>query len=65
MVIDIQIRNRLLRKIQRISGKKLKEIDDFVSKIEENASRKEKNMSFAGTWENIDENLFRKTLHSL
>ncbi len=57
-----QIRTRLLQKIQRVPTNKLMEIYDFVSKIEEvdnnTLKKKEKNLSFAGSWKYIDDNLF-------
>ena len=58
MPTDMQIRNRLLRRIQRIPADKLGELEDFMSTLEENASKKEKILSFAGAWKDMDESLF-------
>jgi len=58
MMIDTQIRSRILRKIQRIPSNRLKEIDDFVSRLEISTNKKERNLSFAGSWENMDDSAF-------
>ncbi len=58
MVTDTQIRNQLLRRIKRIPTDKLKELNDFVSQLEEATNRKDKILSFAGAWEHIDSSLF-------
>lgn len=58
MSIDTQIRSKLLRKIQRIPSNRLKEIDDFISLMESSTNRKDKNLSFAGAWVNIDDSVF-------
>lgn len=58
MMIDTQIRSRILRKIQRIPSNRLKEIDDFVSRLESSTNKKERNLSFAGVWKNIDDRVF-------
>jgi hypothetical protein len=58
MSIDTQIRSKLLRKIQRIPSNRLKEIDDFISLMESSTNKKDKNLSFAGAWVNIDDSVF-------
>ncbi|MFW5983560.1 MAG: hypothetical protein ACOCQ4_03600 [bacterium] len=58
MMIDPQIRSRILRKIQRIPSNRLKEIEDFVSRLESSTNKKERNLSFAGAWKNIDDSAF-------
>lgn len=65
MINDTQIRNRLLRKILRIPTEKLKEIDDFVAKLEVPANKKQKNLSFAGSWEDMDNTLFEALTDNL
>lgn len=54
MITENQKRNRLLSRIQRIPANKLQELDDFVSKMEDNASAKSKILSFAGAWKDLD-----------
>ncbi len=58
MISDTQIRNQLLRRIHRIRADKLKQLDDYAAKLEESINNKEKILSFAGAWENIDDDLF-------
>ena len=59
MNTDTQIRNKLLRKINRIPADKLKELDDFVSKLEHDTIQKPRTLSFAGSWKDIDDILFQ------
>jgi hypothetical protein len=57
MISDTQIRDQLIRRIQRIRADKLKQLDDFAAKLEENITNKDKILSFAGAWDNIDNDL--------
>ena len=54
MMTETQIRSQLIRRIQRIPSNKLIELNELVSKLEQTSSKKDKNLSFAGAWENID-----------
>ena len=54
MMTATQIRSQLIRRIQRIPSNKLIELDEMVSRLELTPSNKDKNLSFAGAWENID-----------
>lgn len=65
METDIQIRNQLLRKIQRIPAEKLRELNDFVSKLEQTTNKKDKILSFAGAWEDMDDSLFEELTDNL
>ncbi len=65
MINDTQIRNRILRKILRIPSDKLKEIDDFVSKLEAPSNNKDKNLSFAGSWSDLDDTVFESFTDNL
>jgi hypothetical protein len=55
---DTQVRSRILRRIQKLSSDKLREIEDFVAKLESPTSKKGKNLSFAGAWKDIEETTF-------
>jgi len=59
MITDTQRRNQILRRISRIPKDKLKELDDYISKLERNISKKSKTLSFAGSWIDIDESVFK------
>jgi|GEM_PF-477082 len=58
MITDIQRRNQILRRISRIPKDKLKELDEFVSKLEQEINKKNKTLSYAGTWQDIDNEVF-------
>jgi hypothetical protein len=65
MITDTQRRNQILRKINRIPTEKLKELDDFVSNLEQGIIQKSKTLSFAGAWSDIDETVFNDLTNDL
>jgi len=65
MITDTQKRQQILRKIYRIPSEKLKELDDFVSKLEKEIHKKTKNLSFAGAWQNIDDSVLKDLTENL
>jgi len=65
MITDTQRRTQILRKINRIPVDKLEELDDFVSKLEENVVKKTRTLSFAGAWRDIDESVFKDLTQDL
>lgn len=65
MLKDTQIRSKILRKIQRIPFDRLKEIVDFVSKLESPTNKKEINLSYAGAWKNIGDDTFESLTDDL
>lgn len=54
MNTDTEIRNQLIRRIRRIPLNRLKELNALVDMIEETTTKKDKNLSFAGAWTDID-----------
>lgn len=58
MITDTQKRSQLIRRIQRIPSNKLNELDQLISKLEESTSRKDKNLTYAGAWKDIDQETF-------
>jgi hypothetical protein len=58
MITNTQRRNQILRRISKIPHEKLKELDDYVSKLEKEISNNSKTMSYAGAWQDIDESVF-------
>ncbi len=58
MITDTQRRNQILRRISRIPEDRLKELDDYVSKLEQENNTKKKTLSFAGAWQDIDNSVF-------
>ena len=65
MITDTQRRTQILRKVNRIPVDKLKELDEFVSKLEEGIVRKSKILSFAGLWRDIDDEVFDELTNNL
>ena len=62
---DTQRRQQILKKIYRVPSDKLEELDDFVSKLEQNSDKKVQIMSFAGAWQNIDDSVFKQLTGNL
>ena len=65
MITDKQRRNQIIRRIQRISPDKIKRLQDFIDKLEENTPSKKKVLSYAGAWSDIDEDLFNDLTDNL
>ncbi|MEI7824985.1 MAG: hypothetical protein WCI01_06775 [Chlorobiaceae bacterium] len=65
MITNTQIRTQIVRKINRIPVDKLKELDDFVSGLEEGVVRNSKTLSFAGVWRDIDDAVFNELTNNL
>lgn len=53
-----KLRNSLLRKIQQLPADKLKRIDNLLYEIEGQIDSKEKTLQLAGSWKNLDDELF-------
>lgn len=58
MIADTQIRQQILRKIRRIPSNKLKDLNEYISKLEQTTEKSSKILSYAGSWKNIDESAF-------
>ncbi len=65
MITETQIRSLLIRRIQRIPSNKLNELSQLISELEVTSSNKEKNLSFAGAWANIDSETFNNLTENL
>ena len=65
MITDTQRRNQILRRISRIPKDKLKELDDYVSKLEQNSHNKKRTLSFAGAWQDIDNSVLDDLTNNL
>ena len=57
MITDTQRRNQILRRINRIPKDRLKELDEYVSKLEKEINVKTRILSFAGAWDDIDDSV--------
>jgi len=55
MLTDTQRRNRILRRISRIPKDKLEELDEYLSQLEQEIGKKSRTLSYAGSWQDIDD----------
>lgn len=58
MDVKNKLRNILIRKIQQLSTDKLNEINNLLNKIGNQFKSKEKTLTLAGTWKELDNDLF-------
>jgi hypothetical protein len=65
MNTEFRIRSQILRRIQKVPSHRLKELNDFISKLERSAGRKDRILSFAGAWQNIDSSTFDEFTENL
>ncbi|MCX6240011.1 MAG: hypothetical protein NTY07_21115 [Bacteroidia bacterium] len=65
MKADTQIRQQIFRKIRRIPSEKLNDLNDYLSKLEQTSDKSSKTLSFAGSWNNIDESAFDELTKNL
>lgn len=64
-ITDTQKRQQILRRIYRIPNEKLKELEDFISKLEPDNNKKDRILSFAGSWQNMDDSVFIELTENL
>lgn len=57
MLTKTQIRNRILRRVQRVPEAKLGELDEFLARLELTAEKSVKVRSYAGAWSDLDNEL--------
>lgn len=60
MIADTQIRQQILRKIRRMPSNKLNDLNEYLSKLEQSDEKTSNTLSFAGSWNNIDESAFNE-----
>ena len=58
MKADTQIRQQIFRKIRSIPPEKLNDLNDYLNLLEQTIDKPSKILSFAGSWNNIDESAF-------
>jgi hypothetical protein len=57
MITDTQRINQILRRINRIPKDRLKELDDYVSKLEQENNIKTRSLSFAVARDDIEDSV--------
>lgn len=60
MIAETKIRNQILKKIERMSGEQLSKLDKYLKKLESRNTKKEKILSYAGAWKDMDDDIFRE-----
>ncbi len=65
MTADNQIRQQIFRKIRRIPSNKLNDLNDYLSKLDLSIDKSTKILSFAGSWNNVDEEAFEELTDKL
>ena len=58
MNVKNRLRNSLVRKLQLLSTDKLTEVNELLNKIESQLKSKDKTLTLAGTWKDMDDDLF-------
>jgi hypothetical protein len=58
MMTDTQMRSQIQERINKIPKSKLRELDDYISKLEKKIDVTSKTLSFAGAWRDIDNSTF-------
>ena len=53
-----RLRNSLVKKIQQLPAGKLKQVDNLLAEIEDQIDSKEKTLQLAGSWKDLDDELF-------
>lgn len=59
------LRNSLVRKIQRLSADKLTEINNVLNNMENQFKSKDKTLTLAGAWKDLDIDFFSETIDQL
>lgn len=60
-----KLKNNLIRIIQSLPADKLEEVSRLLGKIENQINGKERTLNLAGTWINIDDDLFNDLTENL
>ncbi len=53
-----KLRNSLIRKIQQLPAHKLKQVNNLLDEIEVHANSKQETLQLAGSWKDLNEELF-------
>jgi len=65
MTTETKIRKQILRRIERIPDEHIAEIDDYLKKLENRSTKRDKILAYAGAWNDIDESVFREFTEEL
>jgi len=65
MTTETQIRSKISKQVQRIPPYKLNELIEYLDKLEQETNKKNKVLSYAGIWKDLDEDIFRELTDGL
>jgi len=65
MTVKDKLRNNLIQKIQKLSIEKLTEMNGVLDKIENQLKSKEKTLNLAGSWKDLDDDIFSDLTENL
>jgi len=65
MKSDTEIRNQIMKRIKSIPSEKLEELNNYIVKLECNIKRKERILSFAGSWKDFEDDVFGELLDNV
>ncbi|MBE0638479.1 MAG: hypothetical protein IH598_08165 [Bacteroidales bacterium] len=59
MTTETKIRKQILRRIERMPEEQLMELDKILKKLELEKTKKDRILSYAGAWKDMDDAIFR------
>lgn len=65
MKTENQIRSQIIRQLNKMSTKKLKELQKFLSELEQDSGKQSKVLSYAGAWNDIDDSVMEDLTDNL
>ncbi len=60
MTTETKIRNKILRRIERLPEEQLSKIDKYLKKLALEKTKKDRILSYAGAWKDMDDDIFRQ-----
>ena len=60
-----KIKDKLIRRINSLSNDKLKNLEDFINQMEHEKNFRDEILSFAGVFENMDQDFFKDLTDNL
>ncbi len=53
-----KLKDKIINRISSMSRERLKNIDEYIDQLEEKNKKKQEILSFAGSWKDIDKEVF-------
>jgi hypothetical protein len=65
MITETKIRDKILKRINRIPVEQLTEVEKYLKMLESQNTKKKKILSYAGSWKDLDDEVFRQFTNEL